>query len=67
MQPVHAQTTEAVTEEQRQLMKRAADLCRARPATYAAVVRRADQLRADGTDHFQALALALDSTDLLGD
>ena len=57
----------AVTDEHRQLMKRAADPCRAQPATYVAVVRRADQLRADGTDHFQAPAVALDSVALLDD
>lgn len=67
MQPVHAQTPVAVTEKHRQLVKRAADLCRARPATYATVVRHADQLRAHGTDHFQALSLALDAASALGE
>lgn len=65
MKPLHAQTPVAVSEEHRHLVKRAADLCRARPATYAAVVRHADQLRANGVDHFEALAEALAETERL--
>lgn len=59
MQPVHAQTTVALTDEHRELVRRAADLCRAQPATYAVVVRYADHLRAEGVEHFEALARAL--------
>ena len=59
MQPVHAQTSAAVTGEHRKLVARAADLCRAQPATYSLVVRRADELRATGVEHFEALARAL--------
>ena len=61
-QPVHAQTAAAVTDEHRRLIAQAADLCRAQPATYAAVVRCADQLRASGAEHFEALRLALAAT-----
>ena len=57
--PVHAQTTSAVTDERRALVKRAADLCRADPATYAPLVRHADQLREAGVEHARALHLAL--------
>lgn len=35
--------------------KRAAELCRARPDVFAAVVRRADELRRAGVEHDQAL------------
>ena len=48
-----------VTTQQRALRKRAADLCRAEPATYATVVRYADHLRAAGVAHDDALEQAL--------
>lgn len=57
--PVHSQTTAALTDEQRRVVRRAADLCRADPATYALVVRHADQLRHAGVEHVEALDSAL--------
>ncbi len=46
--PVHAQPAAVLTERRREITKRAADLCRAQPAVFAAVVRQADRLRAQG-------------------
>lgn len=58
-EPAYAQEPAEMTPETRALTKRAADLCRAEPATYAAVVRHADQLREAGVEHFEALDQAL--------
>ncbi len=46
--PVHAQPAAMLTQRRRKITKRAADLCRARPAAFAAVVREADRRRAEG-------------------
>lgn len=65
MTATHQQDSGDQTPERRELVKRAADLCRARPAEYAAVVRYADQMRALGTEHDEALRVALDRYDEL--
>ncbi len=56
--PVHAQPAAVLTERRREITARAADLCRARPAVFAAVVREADRLRAQGLSDEEALAQA---------
>lgn len=58
-QPVHAQPEVALTEQRRELTRRAADLCRAKPALFAAVVREADRLGAAGLATDEALEQAL--------
>ncbi len=57
--PVHAQPAAVLTERRREITARAADLCRARPAVFAAVVREADRLRGQGLGDEEALARAL--------
>ncbi len=57
--PVHAQESSDVSDGQRAVVKRAADLCRSDPAAYVAVVRYADQLQEDGVEHYEALDAAL--------
>jgi hypothetical protein len=47
----------------RELVKRAADLCRAQPAVFAAAVRHSDALEAAGVDRHEALDLALREVD----
>ncbi len=44
-----------LTERRREITKRAADLCRVQPAVFAAVVRQADRLRAQGVGDEDAL------------
>lgn len=52
--PVHAQPTADVTDERRQRVKGGADLCRARPAVWSAMVRYSDQLQRDGVERDEA-------------
>lgn len=57
--PTFTQRERPLTPERRALTIRAADLCRRDGATFAAMVRRADQLRAAGVDYDEALEQAL--------
>ncbi len=57
--PVHAQPAALLTERRREITKRAADLCRAQPAVFAAVVWEADRLCAQGVRDEDALERAL--------
>ncbi len=59
--PVHAQPAPGLTERRREITKRAADLCRAKPP-FAVVVREADRLRAQGVGDEEALARTLRRT-----
>ncbi len=55
---MHAQPAAVLTDWRREVTKRAADLCRAQPAVFAAVAREADRLRAQGLSDEEALAQA---------
>lgn len=59
-QPSHAQPSASVTDEQRALSTRSADLCRSQPAVWSRAVRYADQLVADGLGVHDAMRHALE-------
>ena len=59
--PVHAQPTAVLTERRREITARAADVCRAQPAAFVAVVREADRLRGQGVSDEDALGRALEA------
>lgn len=63
MSATHSQPSAGVTDAERALHRRGADLCRRRPNHFAAVVRYADELRAEGVEHHQAFRAALDAYD----
>lgn len=60
MSATHSQPTRELTDADRALLKRGADLCRHRPADFSAVVRFADELEATGVGRWTAYAQALD-------
>ena len=57
--PVHAQPSARITDEQRALSDRSADLCRNRPALWSAMVRHTDALVRDGLPLHEARQQAL--------
>lgn len=58
-QPVHAQPAARITDEQRALSDRSANLCRNRPAIWSAMVRYTDGLVRDGVPLHEARRLGL--------
>ena len=59
-QPVHAQPAARITDEQRALSDRSADLCRSRPAIWSAMVRYTDGLVRAGVPRDEARQRALE-------
>lgn len=52
--PIHLQPAAEVTDERRARVNRGADLCRARPALWSAMVRYSDQPQRDGLGRDEA-------------
>lgn len=59
MTATHAQRDEPLTDEQRAIRKRGADLCRADPALWSRAVMLSDRLQADGVERYEAIDQAL--------
>lgn len=63
MSATHGQEVEPLSDEQRAITKRLADICRADPAAYAALVRYNDTLQGVGMDRYEAWTKTLAAFD----